>query len=154
MTNNPQQLQSQLVVEQDAAASWDSLREVSFFLVSMDGELQHVTNPHYENQFSPNVANTKAFTNHTLSHQWQYQQFSQLLYCVKTNSVLFIQNLADMQSFIRNHSKVIKFKVWNPKLANFLQTNVCWGGGVTLVPKYWQVLGPYFKEFAMDSHET
>lgn len=32
MTSNPQQLQSQLVVAQDAAASWDSLREVSFFL--------------------------------------------------------------------------------------------------------------------------
>ena len=28
MTSNPQQLQSQLVVEQDAMASWDSLREV------------------------------------------------------------------------------------------------------------------------------
>lgn len=35
MTSNPQQLQSQLVVEQDAVASWDSLREVRFFLVSM-----------------------------------------------------------------------------------------------------------------------
>jgi len=75
MTNNPQQLQSQLVVEQDAAASWDSLREVSFFLVSMGGELQYVTNPHSDNQLSPNLANTKAFTNNTLSHQWQYQQF-------------------------------------------------------------------------------
>ena len=42
MTSNPQQLQSQLVVAQDAAASWDSLREVSFFLVSMAGQLQYV----------------------------------------------------------------------------------------------------------------
>ena len=35
MSSNPRQLQSQLVVEQDAVASWDSLREVRFFLVSM-----------------------------------------------------------------------------------------------------------------------
>ena len=80
MTNNPQQLQSQLVVEQDAAASWDSLREVSFFLVSMGGELQYVTNPHNENLLSPNLANTMAFTNNTLAHQWQYQQFFRSLY--------------------------------------------------------------------------
>ena len=40
MTSNPQQLQTQLVVEQDAVASWDSLREVSFFLVSMFGQAQ------------------------------------------------------------------------------------------------------------------
>ena len=42
MTSNPQQLQTQLVVAQDAVASWDSLREVSFFLVSMVRQMQQV----------------------------------------------------------------------------------------------------------------
>ena len=55
MTSNPHQLQSQLVVEQDAAVSWDALREVSFFLVSMGGQSQYVTNTHNENQFSRNL---------------------------------------------------------------------------------------------------
>ena len=75
MTSNPQQLQTQLVVAQDAVASWDSLREVSFFLVSTwygwaNAIGQYVTNPHNENRFSPNLTLRPLQTLH--SHQWQY----------------------------------------------------------------------------------